>query len=240
MTRGLTKTILGLLLFGLAVSVGFGLAQEPPASGAQSQPQAGARSANARARRAAQARGPLMPQPSPQMKRLALSLAGRWSVTAKEEPFDPAAGGDTGTGFEMIRRGPGGQSMISDLRMKFEKSGRFVGHGVLYWDATANAYKGIWCESVSPVCEDAGTGHWEGDTLVFDGEVAMNGQKVQTRQSYSAITRQTFTWAMEMKTSDGMKPMLTFNYKRAPMGEALRPDVEEKNQTSGPTPKPKN
>jgi hypothetical protein len=174
------------------------------------------------------------------MKRLALAFAGRWSASGKQESSEFTLGGDTGSGIETIRRGPGGQSLISDLHMKFEKSGRYAGHGALYWDATANAYKGFWCESVSPVCEDAGTGHWEGDTLVFDGEVSMNGQKVTTRQTYSAITRDSFTWKAEMKTADHMKPFLTFNYKRVPMVDAMKMDGEERTPKNEPAAKPKN
>jgi hypothetical protein len=159
-------------------------------------------------------------KPSPEMIRLADNLAGRWAVSGKQEPSPDAPEGDTGSGKEYIHRGPGAQSLISDLRMTFAKAGSFTGHGVLYWDADAKAYKGFWCESVSPVCEQAGLGRWNGNNLVFEGEINMDGQRVQTRQTYSAITHDSFTWTAEMKTPEGMKPLLSFEYKRIARGAA--------------------
>jgi hypothetical protein len=152
-------------------------------------------------------------KPSPEMVRLAENLAGRWIVEGRQEAT-PEMPADTGSGKEFIHRGPGNQSIISDMQMNFDKAGRITGHGVIYWNPVAKAYKGFWCESMSPVCEDAGTGRWDGNNLVFEGDVMMNGQKVATRQTYSQITHDGFTWTMEANGPEGMKPLLTFTYKR--------------------------
>lgn len=156
------------------------------------------------------------PSPSPEIKKLSQALSGYWSGAGTEEdsPFSP--GGDSATGTNAIRPGPGGMSVIATLRLKFKKMGAFSGMAVLYWDAKDNAYKGTWCDSASPTCVPAGTGRWDGDKLVFDGEADMNGTKMKTRETYSDITRTGFTWTMDMAEPGGqLKRAMTFKYKRA-------------------------
>src|SRR6266545_1002707 len=73
------------------------------------------------------------PKPSDDIKKYARTFVGKWRVTGKILDEQWAPGGAEGTGFESIRRGPGGFSVINDSRMDFGKMGPFAGHGVIFY-----------------------------------------------------------------------------------------------------------
>lgn len=155
-------------------------------------------------------------KPSSEMKRFAHAFTGRFRVTAKMDPSDWAPQGDSGVGFEIVRRGPGGFSTISDSRMRFDKSGPLVGHGVIWWNAAKKTFTGIWCDSWAPTCESAGEGRWEGENFVLLGETAGPGGKVPMRQTYSNITADGYDWTMELgDLKGGWKKMMSLKYQRA-------------------------
>src|SRR4051812_20199901 len=78
--------------------------------------------------------GAQVPKPSADIKKYARTFVGRWKVTGKIVDERWAPGGADGTGFEVVRRGPGGFSVINDSRMDFGKMGPFAGHGVMFFD----------------------------------------------------------------------------------------------------------
>ena len=114
-----------------------------------------------------------MAKPAPEMKDLR-DLVGTWNTDEKFEAsqFMPAG---TATGVNIVRLGPGGFSVLMEVRSK-GTLGPFSGHGVMSWDPNEKAYKFAWTDSMTPGIMIE-TGRKEGDTLVFKGEVSMMGKK---------------------------------------------------------------
>ena len=160
--------------------------------------------------------GPPIPKPSPEIQKVAKMFGGQWKVTGKIQDEMWAKGGDEGTGVEMVKTGPGGFTSISDAKMMFKKIGPMIGHGVMWYDESKKAFQGLWCDNGGPTCMSSGEGKWDGDKLVFVGEMAMGPQTMPVRQTYSNFTEKSFEWFME--TGDGKgnwKPEMSLKYERA-------------------------
>lgn len=159
---------------------------------------------------------PAMPKPSPEMQKLTKLFNGRWNVTGKIQDEMWAKGGDEGSGTEINKSGPGGFTYISDAKMKFKKIGPMIGHGVVWYDESKKAFQGIWCDNGGPTCMHSGEGKWDGDKLVFLGEMPMGPQTVPVRQTYSNFTDNGFEWSMESGDGQGnWKPEMSLKYQRA-------------------------
>jgi hypothetical protein len=155
-----------------------------------------------------------MPKPAPEAERLAKAFGGNWTVVGSTEA-SPAGPAEKASGTESCHPGPGNFSEICDAKMKFERMGPFTGHGIMYWDPENKNYTGVWCDNLGP-CASQGTGTWDGDKLVLNGEMKMNGQTAKMRQTYSDITPTSYTFLMEMSDPSGeLKPWMTLHYKRA-------------------------
>lgn len=158
---------------------------------------------------------PNLPQPSPEIEKLMTAMSGRFKVSGRIEDQNWVPGGDEGSGTEAVKRGPGGFTAISDAQMKFKKMGAMTGHGVMWWDPGKKAYQGFWCDSWALTCQASGEGRWEGDKLVFSGEMMEGPQPVPVRQTYSNFSPQGYDWSME--TGDGKgnwKQEMNLKYRR--------------------------
>ena len=160
---------------------------------------------------------------APEMAKLEKLLAGRWTLEMRFEAMPemgPEAQGGSGKGHEVVKMGPAGNSLISDLHSR-SHMGPFSGHGVMWWDAKAGAYRSVWCDSETPACEASGTGTWEGDDLVFTVETAFPGSdqkmmKIKMREIYRDFKPGSFTFAIDSSIEGGpMKNMMTVHYTRA-------------------------
>jgi uncharacterized protein DUF1579 len=161
-----------------------------------------------------------MMKPSPEMQELSKMVVGTWSSAEKQEPSPWAPKGATGKGTAVFKNGPGGLSVIQDYKSSSGMGG-FAGHGVLWWDAQARGYKGIWCDSMTPGgCQiSKGLAKWDGNNLVGTDESEMMGQKVAMKETWTDITPNSFTFVMEGGPPGGeMKRMMTIKYTR--MGAA--------------------
>ena len=75
---------------------------------------------------------------------------------------------------------------------------------------------GLWCDNWAPKCESMGEGKWEGENLVFTGDMDMGPAKVPTRMTYSNITANGYDWKMESGDGKGnWKPEMTLKYTKA-------------------------
>lgn len=165
--------------------------------------------------KAADAAAQQQPKPSADIKKYARTFVGKWSVSGKILDEQWAPGGAEGKGFEVIRRGPGGFSVINDSRLDFGKMGPFAGHGVIFYDAAKKGYTGIWCDTWAPTCDSQGLGTWDGDKLVFVGEMQAGPQKLPMRQTYSNISRAGYDWLLEAGDGKGgWKPEMSLKYER--------------------------
>ncbi|MDP9268321.1 MAG: DUF1579 domain-containing protein [Acidobacteriota bacterium] len=155
---------------------------------------------------------------SAEMKKLEKMLAGTWSL---DETFESMMGmpGGKGKGTEVSKRGPGGNSLHSDLKST-GPMGSFTGHGLMWYDAKAGGYRSIWCDTMTPQgCDDSGIGKWQGNDLVFEGDSDMppnmGGGKMHMVQKFSDITPNSFTFSMDGTMNGQNMHMMTIKYKRA-------------------------
>lgn len=166
---------------------------------------------------------------SPEMAKLAKMLVGTWSVDEKFEAvpeMGPEAQAGTGKGTDVIKAGPGGNSLIADFKST-SSMGEFAGHGVIWWDAKAGVYRSLWCDNENPGGCDAGAvGKWEGSAnpfhksnLVFTADSEVTGpkgaMKIKMREVYSELKPASFTFYIESSINNGpMKRMMTLKYKK--------------------------
>jgi hypothetical protein len=178
------------------------------------------------------------PKPSAEIKKYARTFVGKWTVTGKILDEHWAPGGAEGKGFEVIRRGPGGFSVINDSRMDFGKMGPFAGHAVMYFDPAKKGYTGIWCDTWAPTCESPGLGTWDGDKLVFNGEMQMGPQKIPMRQTYSNITKTGYDWLLEAGDGKGgWTPEMKLRYDRFTRGAANTTSTPDEQKPDAAPPK---
>ncbi len=159
---------------------------------------------------------PPMPKPSPEIQKLAKLFNGRWNVSGSIHDEMWVKGGDEGSGSEVTRSGPGAFTSISDSNLNFKKFGPMLGHGIVWYDESKKAFQGMWCDNGGPTCMSSGDGNWDGDKLVFLGEMPIGAQTIPVRQTYSKFTENSFEWSME--TADGQgnwKPEMSLKYQRA-------------------------
>jgi hypothetical protein len=159
-------------------------------------------------------------KPGPEMEKLKKTFLGTWRTTEKHEPSMWMPKGGTGKGTATYKLGPGGLSLIEDYRSSSSMGGKFMGHGVIWWDDKEKGYKSIWCDNMSPGgCEvSRGVGRWEGNAIMFDNETEMGEQKMKMtmKEVITDITPKGFTFTMDMGPTGGeIKRVMTIKYARA-------------------------
>src|SRR2546423_687467 len=95
--------------------------------------------------KAAAPAGMEMPKPSAEAQKL-YSMVGTWSATVKTEPR-PWGKGGADKGSMTVTKAPGGFGVEQNFKTN-GSFGPFTGHGTLWWDKTAQQYKGLWCDSM--------------------------------------------------------------------------------------------
>lgn len=154
-----------------------------------------------------------MAKPSPEMQKLSKMVVGTWSAAEKHEPSPWAPKGATGKGTAVFKNGPGGLSLVQDYKSS-SSMGSFSGHGIMWWDAQAGGFKGVWCDPGGCTVHK-GLSKWEGDNLVGSDEMDMMGQKMAVKEGWSNITANSFTFTMDGGPPGGeMKRMMTIKYTR--------------------------
>ena len=151
-----------------------------------------------------------------EMKKMTDTFSGMWKIlaTVEKSAWFPNAG--TSIGRSDIRSGPAGNSLVERSR-SHGVMGTYAGFGLVWWDAKATAYKGMWCDSLSPDgCDSVGSGQWQADgTLVFTSQMDMGQNKIQVKETYSGISADAFTFTVETSTDGGpMTKMMTIQYTR--------------------------
>lgn len=158
-------------------------------------------------------------QASHEMQSLITALSGRWSLAVQ------AAGSATPTkGEETWRPGPGGLTFIE------EETLHIPGHdilllGVLWWDGNTKSLHGMECNNgLSYVCDVKGaltdiTLQWDGTQLVLIEQENHNGKKSVWRETFSDITKNSFTQTGDSTDANGHTTrLLTIHATRLPEG----------------------
>ena len=152
------------------------------------------------------------------MHQAAEYFVGRWSTEESFEKNDMMPEGGSGRGTSTNRLGGGDLYIISNYESLQKPTGKFSGHGVMWFDPSANGYRAIWCDSMAPTgCDDMGIGKWNDDQtqLVFEGDSEMMGHKFHFRNTYTDLEPRSFTFVMEGGPSaDQLQKFGTIKYTR--------------------------
>ncbi len=146
-----------------------------------------------------------LPKPAPEMQRLSTLFLGTWSTSEKHESGRIAPRGGVGLGTDTVRLGPGGMSLISDYRAT-DPMGRFLSHGILWWDAHEQGYRGVECQNRSPGgCDVGSIWKWEGKDLV--------AHEQGIKEVFTDLTPTSRTFYMDV-SEDGspLKRLMTIKY----------------------------
>ncbi len=121
------------------------------------------------------------PQPGPEMIRLQKFYLGTWDYTETYPKSSFAPEGGANTGVYKSELGPGGFSLINHFHSQ-GPVGDFEGLLIMTWDPREKAYKSYIFGNDFPgaVVE---TGNFEGDVLVFRGEITTGSGKISMRNS---------------------------------------------------------
>ena len=152
------------------------------------------------------------------MKDVAQIFVGRWRTEESFEKNEMMPNGGSGHGTAMDTLGAGDLYIVSDYHSVQTPSGKFSGHGVMWYDPKANGYRAVWCDSMSQFgCEDMGLGKWDDShaNLIFEGDSEMMGQKYHFRNTYTELDQRSFTFLMEAGPSaDQLQKIGTIKYTR--------------------------
>jgi hypothetical protein len=163
---------------------------------------------------------PMMKQ-SAEMAKLQKLFAGNWTLAATVEPMPEVGMNEKATskGTQSSKMGPGGNSMIDEMHAS-GTTGKIDGHGVVWYDPMSGGYQAVWCDNQTPAgCGMNGTGKFQGNDLVFEGDIDMGpqmGGKMHMKESYTNITANSFTFSIDSGPSaKQMKHVMTIQYTRA-------------------------
>ena len=139
-----------------------------------------------------------MPKPAPEMKSLAF-FNGTWTCKGKAEktPMTPE-GALSGT--VQIKNDLGGFWQTGTVKATMAGMGSMEGRFYTTYDPAAKRFLMFWGDSMGSWAQTASTG-WQGDSIVFEGESTMPGQKAfKTRDTFSKGASGTMThlWEAEM------------------------------------------
>jgi hypothetical protein len=123
------------------------------------------------------------PKPAPEMSRLNF-LLGKWHGVTVYEKTSLFPQGGKSEGPYVAVAGPGGFSQIADFEAT-SPMGKEMGHEVISWVPSENAYKRYVFGNTFPGCI-VGTGHWEGESLVFVTDFDFSGKTMHLRSVTTA------------------------------------------------------
>lgn len=166
-------------------------------------------------------------KPAPEMTKLIKAMEGNWSTSETMEASSFGPGG-SGHGSSKIWAGPGGMSLMQHYNST-GPMGTFNGAGATWWDSSANAYRSVWCDNMTPNgCDASGSSKWDGEKLVGTMEGEMGGQKMITKMTYSDFKPNSFVMMMESGPDLGsLKKMMTISYTKATRNAAGAADNKQ-------------
>jgi len=157
-------------------------------------------------------------KPAPEMHRLAAALGGRWTIRQQFEPHQAVPNGDTGSGTEVWRPGPGARSLIEDIHTKRPGGPETSGLAVIWWDAGASGYRVLWCGGANPrgCVVMSKLAEWQGAEFVIGDEYELDGKKIEYREVFSNLTPTSFVQTIyEGEAGGALKRVLTIQAMKA-------------------------
>lgn len=152
------------------------------------------------------AAGMTVPKPAPEQRELR-DLLGTWKTTETYEKTEMMPGGE-GTSVLTGTPGPGGFSIVLNVKSTTGPMGSFRGMGILAWSPEDKEYKEAWIDSMTPGLT-LETGHKEGNDIVMKGETKMEGKTYKMRDVISDRTPTSYTLTSYMDDGSGEKKTMT-------------------------------
>jgi len=145
-----------------------------------------------------------MPTPAPEMAQLAY-FQGEWTCQGTMLPSPMGPGGPS-TGTVAIHSDLGGFWQSGRVRMTTEGMPPMEGMFHATFDPAAKQYVMLWVDSMGGWARSTSKG-WEGDTLVYEGEMNMGGEAAMGRDSFTRVDETTMKHGMAMQVAGKWTPM---------------------------------
>ena len=147
---------------------------------------------------------------SPEMTKLAQTLAGDWNnveTMERSERFPNGAGRRGTSHCELSTAGV----TLTCQGSSDGSAGKLDHLIVIWWDDKAKLYGFFICfKDWASGCQVRGTAHWEGDVFVNDYRESTKGKPTKARDSWIDITANSHTLIAAIETPDGkMKTLIT-------------------------------
>ncbi len=159
-------------------------------------------------------------EPTPEMQSLAKALKGNWSTTYEFPAGGMSPKGETGTGEENWKTGPGGYVLIEEEHVRAPSQEMFL--IAFHWcDNTTKTLRGMLCNNSGPAACDFNTYsnsslNWDGKQLTIDMGFPQGDKKMIWHEVWSGITPTSFTQIGEMGEVGGpLKTVLTVHGTRS-------------------------
>ena len=152
-----------------------------------------------------------------QMERLIHALAGEWSTEETYEPSDLTPKGGSGHSRDSYRVGPARLSLIEEYHGD-GVAGKSWGIGTIWWDAAAQGFHFVWCDSfaLDKGCRfSSHLGSWDGSDYVATDEHEVSGKNAFEKEVWSDFTSNSFRQTLYVGDSpDTLKRFMTIRAKR--------------------------
>jgi hypothetical protein len=171
------------------------------------------------------ASGRLRASSSP-MERLIDALAGGWATEITYEPGEQFPQGGSGRSRDSYRVGPARSSLIQEYHAD-GTGGKAWGTGVIWWDARAEGFRFVWCDSsaVDDGCRvSSDLGNWKGDAFTMTDVHEVAGKPVFEKEVWSGFTPNSFGQTLYVGDSrETLKKYMVIHARRiAPTGTISR------------------
>lgn len=138
----------------------------------------------------------------PEMQKLVMALAGRWTITEKLEPTPRRPNGETASGEERWYALGGGMPLIEEYHSK-SADGDAYDSAAIWWNATTHKYQGIWCAAFNEPGCTAFDVKWEANQIMMDGEFQQSGERLSWHEVFTLTSPTSFTQTLDIGKPGG-------------------------------------
>jgi hypothetical protein len=150
------------------------------------------------------AKAPEIPKPAPEMAMLDY-FEGTWTCEGqtKDSPFGP---GGKITSSATIHDAMRGFWQAGEIKGTMPNMPAFEGRFHTTYDPSTKQYTMLWVDSMGAWARSTSSG-WQGDKMVYEGEMHMGGQKAMGRDTFMKSGADTMKHSWEMQMDGKWTPM---------------------------------
>ena len=142
--------------------------------------------------------------PSGEMEKTNRYMAGYWDFEKKNEAGIYQDSPSATKGTLNVHQGPGGLSLLGDMRMAIP-NGELSAFWYMMYDPASKSMTWLWQDSSGPVLTRT-SGVWDGEKLVFTRKDNVGGREYELRTTYSGFTGSGFFVTTEARSTEPPKP----------------------------------